>query len=820
MSPPIPRGQSQIAVSTTANVTPTLPAKNIDDLVVLYAGHSDPTHDGSLPALPSGYQILYSQADGTGFDILAYKRIKALNEPNPTVRLAAGAHVGGPLWAKTEVYGNVDYRDPGWLSIPGTAGNYATFTRTALSATTLYQVDVRVSFDTLGIVNWVAGWTSGDMGVGLDVNNKAVIYVNNTLAAPVGNAPSSVAVPGLNSNTKVWIRSLVNSTTATCSYWYSYDDVENPASVHWIALGTPQVGTNAGTTFRLTNSGTLFIGARDAATTPSKKNVYAIADATSSGDQTSIVLSNANPAGFAVVGTVSIYRPTIGQSSPIEDWEWTIPADQTQPDIPALSVYGLDRLASAVFLGSGAATQTTNPIVGPTGWTETPDRSAQAGAVFLRYATRLDVVQASTAQTFTAATGTYTWKVMSLVLRPAPAPVIPPASPQPPHLVLGCAETYSVWFTDGSYRQTVAQAKWGSITYERVLDQISTASVVLPDEYGGASCMARFGGLEPWRYGLLIERNDQEVWSGPVTTVARQGNAIVVGAGDVLARYQKRFLVRDATVNYDNTDTATVFRDVIVTHAASSLDQWSVPVPNFIVGVAMTRALKPREFKYAWDLLQEILNSTIDAYVMNGVLYVWEPMTGWQWQDGALKRQLAGAYNSDFDLVYGTFTEESFSVRPDWTLDGTGQTNFPVVPGADTGEMGFRTYQYAEDLASQVTYGLLDMVDPDPIEIPEDTPAELVTQSLQARANTIAALRSHPPITIEAGVLSQSAPIDFDNLRPGSLWKLDIYDQGFAQLLSLCRLRRVTVNVTRTQNGVEERVSPTLEPPGWQGGFD
>ena len=91
-------------------------------------------------------------------------------------------------------------------------------------------------------------------------------------------------------------------------------------------------------------------------------------------------------------------------------------------------------------------------------------------------------------------------------------------------------------------------------------------------------------------------------------------------------------------------------------------------------------------------------------------------------------------------------------MRPDpWTLDGAGQTNFPVVPGADTGEMGFRTYQYAEDLASQVTYGLLDMVDPDPIEIPEDTPAELVTQSLQARANTIAALRSHPPITIEAG---------------------------------------------------------------------
>ena len=112
------------------------------------------------------------------------------------------------------------------------------------------------------------------------------------------------------------------------------------------------------------------------------------------------------------------------------------------------------------------------------------------------------------------------------------------------------------------------------------------------------------------------------------------------------------------TISFANTDTATVFRDVIVTHAASSLDQWSVPVPNFTVGVAMTRALKPREFKYAWDpppgdpqLDHRRLRHEWRAVRLT------EPMTGWQWQDSALKRQLAGAYNSDFDLVYGTFTE-------------------------------------------------------------------------------------------------------------------------------------------------------------------
>jgi hypothetical protein len=98
--------------------------------------------------------------------------------------------------------------------------------------------------------------------------------------------------------------------------------------------------------------------------------------------------------------------------------------------------------------------------------------------------------------------------------------------------------------------------------------------------------------------------------------------------------------------------------------------------------------------------------------------------------------------------------------------------------------------------------------------VPEDSPADLVEQVLAARASGLLSLRDTPPFTIEGGVLSEAAPVDVDNLRPGALWKLDVFDDGFPELLTSTRLRRVSVAVNRTATGISEEISPTLEPTG------
>jgi hypothetical protein len=68
-------------------------------------------------------------------------------------------------------------------------------------------------------------------------------------------------------------------------------------------------------------------------------------------------------------------------------------------------------------------------------------------------------------------------------------------------------------------------------------------------------------------------------------------------------------------------------------------------------------------------------------------------------------------------------------------------------------------------------------------------------------------------------VLAEGAPVDVENLRPGSIWQLNIEDAGFGQLLQLSRLKRVTVNFGKDQEGrVTESVKPTLFPVGFQEG--
>jgi hypothetical protein len=402
-----------------------------------------------------------------------------------------------------------------------------------------------------------------------------------------------------------------------------------------------------------------------------------------------------------------------------------------------------------------------------------------------------------------------------IVVRGRTDVVRPPFRPQPPRVTLGCADSYTLFITDQTYERTIEQLGWSKLRWERTLDDISKASATIPDRYGGVACLAQVGGMVPWAYGIKIERNDQEVWRGPVTNVSRNGDDIQVDAADVLCRYQKRFVGRGLTVEYNEVDAGHLFYKVLTSHAALASDAWNLPAPDVQTGVSITRALHPRELKYAWDLLSELLDTAVDAYVMNGRLYVWEPGAGWQYQNVS-KRTFDGPYNVNYDLVYGTFTEEAWSERPNWSMDGPGQANYVVVPGVDSSEFGFRRLAVVENTVSQTRYGVLDYVDQNRIELPEDVNVKIEAAAMTRRAETLIALRSFAPAVISGGALSDQAPIDMENLRPGSLWKMDVWDHGFGQLLAAGRMSKISVDVTVSQTGIKEVVVPTLMPPGWE----
>jgi hypothetical protein len=421
------------------------------------------------------------------------------------------------------------------------------------------------------------------------------------------------------------------------------------------------------------------------------------------------------------------------------------------------------------------------------------------------------------------------YAAISFALIPAELSPISPAVTNPANLRLQCSTEYTVFITSNDYRTPVGALEgFSDLKWSRVLDEISEARVVVPDRYGGVRCMTKYGGLLPWRYGLLIECNGQEVWSGPVTGVARQGASIVVDAKDVLSRYQKRLATFGPSITpelqaiagssyvWTNNDAGTVFRELIEYYATHPQDAWTFEIPEVNARSPISRRVVARDFEMAWDVAQELLDSALDGYVMNGKMILYEPYVGWRTTTSLGETvTLPGPYNAAGDFVYGLFTNDAFKVRPDWSINGYAQANRAWVPGADSGEDGFRRVWAQQNDAAFPLDGVLDMVETATLYRGNDDDSPISDSVFQRHADSLIAMRGIAPAVIPGVVLADGAPIDRDNLRPGSIWTCDVWDAGWGQLLQAVRVKRIEVNVRPVNGSLAEEISCTLFPVGY-----
>jgi hypothetical protein len=507
--------------------------------------------------------------------------------------------------------------------------------------------------------------------------------------------------------------------------------------------------------------------------------------------------------------------------------EFTASGTKINPpgSIQAVTVSGPDRLVVAVALANHSTLGQTGPPGGYRSERETHS-SYTRGASSILYSRVSDVsVNAVLPATFTVpGVPVPGYATFGFSLPPAPVAVSArPAIPGPENLQLDCAETYEVFITGRDYTTVIDAVPYSSINWQRILDDASEAKVVVPDRLGGLRCVAAYGGLVPWRYGIRIERNSQEVWSGPVVGVDRGDgapgdvDAVTVSASDVLARYKKRLITDTVSYIYTNEDAGRILAGVL-TSSTHAFDRWRMPAPTVLTGTAMSREIKARDFELAWDVLKDLFDAAIDAWVYNGRLVVYEPSTGWVYvaPNGEIAL-LEGPYNDVGELVYGLFTDEAFERRPGWSISGMAQSNRAWVPGGDSGEAGFRLYWTAS--ASPTIWeldGVLDVVDVDSLHRASDDDTPVSDTVFQRHADSLVAARAIAPAVITGGTLAQGAPVDVVNLRPGSLWTLDIHDAGRPQLLQISRLKSVDVEVSVDRDaGVVEAVTPTLVPVGF-----
>lgn len=492
-------------------------------------------------------------------------------------------------------------------------------------------------------------------------------------------------------------------------------------------------------------------------------------------------------------------------------------------NVPATPISAADRLAVAITISNFSA---LSDVAAPTVWDDMREEHAyfNRGATSIIYTKVTDTsIPESNPAGFTfpgdPITGfaVFTW---SFAAAPVPTSVRP-AVADPKLLSLDCADDYQAFITGPDYRTRLATLRYESIKWNRILDDISEATVVVPDRLGGIRCMAPYGGLRPWRYGLMVERNGQEVWSGPVVGVGRDpgsiddASSITVRAKDVLARFQKRLATDSISYVYTNADGGVVLKGVIES-AMHHTDLWYMPTPVAVSSAAVTRKIVARDFVYAYDVIRELFNSAVDAYVLNGRLIVYEHPTGWLYEDDAGQNvALDGPYNNHGELVYGLFMAGAFEELPGWDMNGLAQGNRSWVPGGDSGEDGFRKYWTAGNSGLWSVDGVLDVVDVDSLYRAGDEAVPVVDTVFQRHADSLVALRANAPAVITGGSLAVGAPVDVPNLRPGSLWSIDVIDPGFEQLLQIARLKAVDFEVDVGEEGMTEKIRPTIHPVGF-----
>lgn len=346
-----------------------------------------------------------------------------------------------------------------------------------------------------------------------------------------------------------------------------------------------------------------------------------------------------------------------------------------------------------------------------------------------------------------------------------------------PTNTLGCGR-YDAYILTRGGGSLVAVLPWNTLSWGRVLDDTSHATVTVDSECG------ELGSVRPWQHELAIYRDDLLVWVGPITNpsapVAGDHQQLQVDARDLSAWWDHRRIHVDHAYVVP-TDLATIFQD-FATDAMSVDNSPGLVVKTTACGVLGVRSILGTQHQIAGLELRDLAKTGID------------------WT--AVGRTVLAGGSAVPTASIGTFTDAHFTQPPKPNLDGTAQANDWVVRGAGGGVAGDVVYGEASDTSAQERDGVLEAVDT-VSTIQDNTSAAAAAQTRVALTTGV--------LSVEEAYLAATAPFTIDQLVPGAVCYLDLQEtvipiQGQYRLQS--------VDPTARGNDGVEQVVLVFQPVG------
>jgi hypothetical protein len=310
---------------------------------------------------------------------------------------------------------------------------------------------------------------------------------------------------------------------------------------------------------------------------------------------------------------------------------------------------------------------------------------------------------------------------------------------------LGCG-AYTVYVTEKGGGRPLLDLPFGRIAYNRPRSETGRCTLTTTGltAHLAADCRRRLRDVEPWETELLVLRDGEEAWTGPIVFLRAPGwNPVELEARDVSEWPARRRLRQDH--HHVDTDLATIFE-------AYTSDALAPDNPGVTLEVAGASQTATRDVKASED---KMWSSQISELGRTGV----------QWS-ARLRVLRIGGSDDDARRV-GVLLDEHFAEPPDVTKDGLSQATVVVMRGAGGGETG----GVRGEASSASRAGVLDLV-VDEQTILDDASA---VAAAQRRLSLVAAA----PIIISDARLDSSSPIPFRDLWGGNVVRVVLNENAW-----------------------------------------
>lgn len=350
---------------------------------------------------------------------------------------------------------------------------------------------------------------------------------------------------------------------------------------------------------------------------------------------------------------------------------------------------------------------------------------------------------------------------------------------------LGCADYSARVVTRGALNVVWEDIPFTSLTYERVLDDTSTATIQIDGVDQGCAEKTALAKCVTFQHEIALYRDGPLVWVGPLAQRAAKGTRATLNGRDRSAWWDRRFI----HASYALTgDLAFIF----LTYFNDAMN--ADPVQGFTCTVTPTlitgqRSIAALDHKTAGPELREIAAIGIDWTAIGPII-------------------LAGGKTIPAAQVPVITDQHLRGDDPDVLDDGLEKVNRQIITGQQpsdpvTGQFidGARVFGEASSASRQARDGLIEANT-------QDDQADDASSCAAGAASTLALLQDGAA-TVSTLNLGQNAPMTIDQLVPGAIIDVELTRPAIA-VSGFYRIQKVSVTVD--QNG--ENVSIDVQPIG------